>query len=126
MNKKKWSVGSLIPGQETMFIPENKLAVPSFKPEKKEEPAPAASAVRIQQGGLACSVPVKPGSTLLDAALANGCDVKYKCRKGTCGQCAVDVVAGAEFLSARNTAEQKKLGSSAKRLACQSIMSQVK
>ncbi|OLN21980.1 hypothetical protein BTO30_12110 [Domibacillus antri] len=76
----------------------------------------------MRQGTVTCSFPVQTGVLLLDAALERGCGIQYKCRKGTCGACTVDVVSGSEHLSARNRAEQKKLGAAAKRLACQAVM----
>ncbi|MCP3761794.1 (2Fe-2S)-binding protein [Domibacillus sp. A3M-37] len=118
---KKWTVGSLIPGKETRFIPE-KPPVRSVEEKSKKTVMPKQAIVELRQGNTSCSVPALSGTILLDAALKQGCSIQYKCRKGTCGQCAVDIVSGASYLSARNEAEQKKLGSSPRRLACQAII----
>lgn len=124
MNNKKWSVGSLIPGKEAMRAPINppvySIEEKQVKQVKKDTPAEAA--VRWKQKETSCTVPVTPGLTLLDGALQRGCSIDYKCRKGTCGRCTVDIVSGTAFLSPKNEAEKKKLGSSLQRLACQSVM----
>ncbi|MGG3451526.1 2Fe-2S iron-sulfur cluster-binding protein [Domibacillus aminovorans] len=115
MNKKKWTVGSLIPGMETV----REVPVQVVEEKKVDKTAPV---VEIRQGSVSCSVPVKSGVILLDGALEQGCGIKYKCRKGTCGVCTVDILSDSDHLSSRNEAEQKKLGQSAKRLACQAVM----
>lgn len=121
MNNKKWSVGSLIPGKETMRAPINP-PVYSIEEKRAKQDIRTEAAVKWKQKETSCTVPVIPGLTLLDAALQQGCSIDYKCRKGTCGRCAVDIVSGAAFLSPKNEAEKKKLGSSPRRLACQSVM----
>lgn len=66
--------------------------------------------------------PVK--GKLLDAALNQGKPIKYKCQKGTCGQCTVQVLQGPE-LSSPNEQEQIKLGNELNngyRLACQAVI----
>jgi 2Fe-2S ferredoxin len=115
---KKWTVGSLIPGMETV----REMTAQAMKERKMDKTEAVVSVVEVRQGGVSCQVPVKSGVILLDGVLEQGCDIKYKCRKGTCGACTVDVLSGSGHLSARNEAEQKKLGQSAKRLACQAVM----
>lgn len=39
-------------------------------------------------------IPVPSGSTLLEAAEASGLDLPSLCRQGTCGACAVMLIAG--------------------------------
>ncbi len=87
------------------------------KPKTPEQPF-----VELRQGNVTCSVPLSRGTTLLDAALKQGCSVQFKCRKGTCGRCAVDIISGSAYLTERNEAEQKKLGTSPRRLACQAVL----
>src|SRR3954470_15535603 len=41
-----------------------------------------------------CTFPVRTGDILLDGALANGVEIPYDCRAGTCGTCMVQVVKG--------------------------------
>lgn len=118
MNKKKWTVGSLIPGMETV----REVPVRVVEERKVDKIAPVVSVVEIRQDSVFCSVPVRSGVILLDGALEQGCGIKYKCRKGTCGVCTVNILSGSDHLSSRNEAEQKKRGQSAKRLACQAVM----
>jgi len=121
MNNKNWSVGSLIPGKETRRAPINPPVYSiEEKPIKKDIRAEAT--VKWKQKETSCTVPVMPGLTLLEGALQQGCSIDYKCQKGTCGRCVVDIVSGAAFLSPKNEAEKKKLGLSPRRLACQSVM----
>ncbi|MBR1124832.1 oxidoreductase [Bradyrhizobium lablabi] len=41
------------------------------------------------------AVPVPPGTTILDALLAEGLDLPFSCQQGVCGQCETKVLAGA-------------------------------
>lgn len=118
MNKKKWTVGSLIPGMGTV----REVPVQVVEERKGDKTAAVVSIIEIRQGSVSCSVPVKSGVILLDGALGQGCDIKYKCKKGTCGVCTVDILSGSGHLSSRNEAEQKKNGQPEKRLACQAVM----
>ncbi|OES43803.1 2Fe-2S iron-sulfur cluster-binding protein [Domibacillus iocasae] len=118
---KNWTVGSLIPGKEARFISE-KPPVRSAEVKRQKTEMPQQAIVELRQGNTSCSVPVSSGTTLLDAALKQECGIQYKCRKGTCGQCAVEIVSGTSYLLGKNEAEQKKLGSSTLRLACQSVI----
>lgn len=120
MMNREWTVGSLIPGRETRRAP---LEPPARLAEEKQPSLDKlAAAVQWKQKEASCTVSVKPGVTLLDAALEQGCSIDYKCRKGTCGRCTVDILSGETFLSLKNEAEQKKLGASLRRLACQAVM----
>lgn len=62
------------------------------------------------------------GVSLLDAALQQGIPLDHKCKKGTCGRCAVTVLAGAYFLAPKTRREREKTNQPAKRLACQAQM----
>jgi ferredoxin, 2Fe-2S len=109
MNNRVFTVGSLIPGRVMVKQP---VLVPTEKPKMDE--------IIIEQNGRSYEIhPVK--GKLLDAALAEGKQINFKCRKGTCGQCTVKVLKG-PGLSAPNEQEQKKLGNeiaNGYRLACQ-------
>ncbi|WP_156153458.1 2Fe-2S iron-sulfur cluster-binding protein [Domibacillus robiginosus] len=113
---KEWTVGSLIPGREATRLQPKQ---PNRSAEEKKLPAPM---IEWKQKERSCSVPVTSGVTLLDAALRQGCTIDYKCRKGTCGRCAVEVMSGETFLSSKNEAERKKLGAAPRRLACQAVI----
>lgn len=68
--------------------------------------------------------PVK-NKLLLDTALEQNQELSYKCRKGTCGACTVQVVDGYSELSSPNHLEQKKLNDKMVqhyRLACQAMI----
>jgi ferredoxin, 2Fe-2S len=111
MNNRIFTVGSLIPGR-LMVKPQ--LTVPSETKEIKTEE------IIVEQNKSRIEIqPVK--GKLLDAALNQGKQINYKCRKGTCGQCTVKVIK-APGLSAPNELEQKKLKNqltNGYRLACQ-------
>nr|WP_279325979.1 2Fe-2S iron-sulfur cluster-binding protein [Bacillus sp. FJAT-47783] len=59
---------------------------------------------------------------LLDRALSENIPLDFKCRKGTCGKCAVEIVKGANLLHPPNEKELKKCGDVNVRLACQTII----
>jgi ferredoxin, 2Fe-2S len=115
MNRKAFTVGSLIPGSvlpqqsTTVLIKKESTAVPTAKKQ-----------IVVMQNKRSFEIrPVK--GKLLDAALSQGKPIQYKCRKGTCGQCAVKVIEGVG-LTKPNTQEYKKLGkeiANGYRLACQ-------
>jgi ferredoxin, 2Fe-2S len=109
MNNRVFTVGSLIPGR-VMVKPQVIVPTESAKAEE----------IIVEQNDTRMDIkPVK--GKLLDVALAEGKQINYKCRKGTCGQCTVKVLKGTR-LSAPNEQEQKKLGNeiaNGYRLACQ-------
>lgn len=113
MGQRGFTVGSLIPGKivplDKDFDRKNPVT-PSINPEK----------IIVQQSGAKFEITSSKGK-LLDAALNQGKAIKFKCRKGTCGQCTVKVLQGAG-LSTPNKQEYKKLNkeiSNGFRLACQ-------
>jgi ferredoxin, 2Fe-2S len=111
MNNRVFTVGSLIPGR--LMVKPQTPVLTERKEIKTEE-------IIVEQNGRKIEVlPVK--GKLLDAALNQGKQINYKCRKGTCGQCTVKVIKG-PGLSAPNELEQKKLKNqltNGYRLACQ-------
>lgn len=112
MNNRVFTVGSLIPGM--IKVKQQQAPAPT------ETHKPKAEVIIVEQNGAKIEIqPVK--GKLLDIALAQGKQINYKCRKGTCGQCTVKVLIG-PGLSAPNEQEQKKLENELKngyRLACQ-------
>lgn len=129
--RKQLTVGSLLPARPTMQAaspapvtvkqqpqaPSTRFSppVPQEKTEKKQ--------VQVKQRDQAFSVSVAPCQTLLEAALAQGLPIAYKCQQGYCGKCSIQVTAGAQWLGAPTLPEQTKLGkqlASGYRLACQS------
>ncbi len=99
---------------------------------EKEEPkqqstaiseVPSLEKVIVLQGENKFEISPAKGK-LLDAALNQGKPIKYKCRKGTCGQCTVQVLQG-PGLSKPNEQEHINLGNELKngyRLACQAVI----
>jgi 2Fe-2S ferredoxin len=111
MNNRVFTVGSLIPGRVIVKPP---------VPLQTEPKTVKTEAIIVEQNGNRVEIhPVK--GKLLDAALNQGKQINYKCRKGTCGQCTVKVIKG-PGLSAPNEQEKKKLKNeitNGYRLACQ-------
>ena len=125
MNHRVFTVGSLIPGK----------IVPVMNPltrthvEKGETTSQSGESktnlekIIVVQGSNKFEIAPEKGK-LLDAALKQGKAIKYKCQKGTCGQCTVQVLQG-PGLSKPNEQEHKKLGpevSNGYRLACQAVI----
>jgi ferredoxin len=127
VNKRVFTVGSLIPGE--MILLQISPASMEGTLFEKEEPKQQSGAIRevpesekiiVLQGENKFEIaPVK--GKLLDAALNHGKQIRYKCQKGTCGQCTVQVLQG-PGLSKPNEQEHTKLGNELNngyRLACQ-------
>jgi ferredoxin, 2Fe-2S len=115
MNRRAFTVGSLIPGS---VLPQPSTTV-IIKKDSKPESASKKQIVVMQNKQTFEIRPIK--GTLLDAALNQGKPIQYKCRKGTCGQCTVKVIE-AVGLAIPNSLENKKLGkeiANGYRLACQ-------
>ncbi|MBT2727438.1 (2Fe-2S)-binding protein [Bacillus sp. ISL-75] len=124
MNKRVFTVGSLIPGSLAPV-----LHPPASTLFEKEEPKQQSDAFRkephsekiiVLQGEKKFEITPAKGK-LLDVALNQEKPIKYKCQKGTCGQCTVQVLQG-PGLSKPNKQEQIKLGNELNngyRLACQ-------
>jgi ferredoxin, 2Fe-2S len=130
VNKRVFTVGSLIP-VKMASVPKSPDIIerPLFeKEEQKQHPTankevPTLEKIIVVQDENIFEISPAKGK-LLDAALNQGKSIKYKCRKGTCGQCTVQVLQGPS-LSTPNEQEHKKLGSqlsSGYRLACQAAI----
>ncbi|RJS59919.1 2Fe-2S iron-sulfur cluster-binding protein [Bacillus sp. PK3_68] len=118
MNNRKFTVGSLIPNQQT--AEPVTVAWQTQQPPKKQ----LKTSIRLLQNGQTFHVKRFKGN-LLEAALKQNQALQFKCRKGTCGVCTVKVIEGASLLSLPNEQEQKKLKQSLTegyRLACQAVI----
>jgi len=80
------------------------------------------SVIQVEQKGKRFIVQPAASVSLLDAALQQGIPLDHKCKKGTCGRCAVTVLAGAHFLAPKTRREREKTNQPTKRLACQAQM----
>ncbi|WP_221565458.1 2Fe-2S iron-sulfur cluster-binding protein [Alkalihalobacillus sp. TS-13] len=79
--------------------------------------------IYIIQNGTAYSVRLDKYMTLLDSALQQGNKIDFKCKKGTCGRCKVQLLKGMSILTEPNDQEEEKLDNlidQGFRLACQS------
>jgi ferredoxin, 2Fe-2S len=113
MNRRAFTVGSLIPGS---VVPQQSIFI---KVESKPVPTTKKQIVVMQNKRTFGIQPIK--GKLLDVALNQGKPIQYKCRKGTCGHCTVKVIEGVG-LTEPNSQEHKKLGkeiNNGYRLACQ-------
>ncbi|MCL6570241.1 MAG: (2Fe-2S)-binding protein [Bacillus sp. (in: Bacteria)] len=111
MDRRVFTVGSLISGK---IVSELK----SSDGEKNH----LQEKIIVQQGNDMFEISPSKGRLLLDAALNQGKPIRFKCRKGTCGQCTVKLVQGPSLLSQPNEQEHKKLKhelANGYRLACQ-------
>jgi ferredoxin len=127
VNKRVFTVGSLIPGSLAPVL--NPPASTLFEKEEPKQPSDAireelhSEKIIVLQGENKFEITPAKGK-LLDVALNQGKPIKYKCRKGTCGQCTVQVLQG-PGLSKPNEQEHIKLGnelSNGYRLACQAVI----
>jgi ferredoxin len=66
----------------------------------------------------------QPGHDLLSQLLDAGADLNYICMSGSCGTCAVRVLAGAEHLEPLGPAERIRLlvHDGSRRLSCQAVV----
>ncbi|WP_161798175.1 2Fe-2S iron-sulfur cluster-binding protein [Aneurinibacillus tyrosinisolvens] len=81
--------------------------------------------IHLQQNQSKFEVDPIIGQILLEAALQQGGFLDFKCRKGTCGRCTVQVTKGTSLLLPPNQIEQQKLNrflTEGYRLACQAII----
>ncbi|ASS74030.1 hypothetical protein CIG75_02890 [Tumebacillus algifaecis] len=123
---KKLTVGSLIEskrGPESRPVAQ-RLASHGLAPRTSSVPPVATPPrpIKLRQSGRSLVVSALSGATLLQAGLRQAQPIAYKCQKGTCGQCAVQVIAGAEQLSPPTPLEQQTLSASRTsglRLSCQ-------
>ena len=75
----------------TRGLPAEQVHVERFSSDK---PAAVEGGFTVQLARLGRSVEVPPGSTILDALLALGIEVRYSCRSGICGSCETQVLDG--------------------------------
>lgn len=128
MREPRLTVGSLVPNASlTSFTRRNtvtQVKQVQVNPVKEERPKRTAT-IKLLQNNKVYKVQPTKGKLLLDAALQQGQNINYKCRKGTCGACTVKVEEGGAYLSPVNDKEQKKLTQSTSnsyRLACQAMI----
>jgi 2Fe-2S ferredoxin len=123
---RKLTVGSLIKNSlQSVEINENNQDISLTETNKEVEPNKLTeqSEILISQNETTFSV-VPMEETLLDSALEQGHALQYKCKKGTCGQCMVQVLKGKEQLTPPNDQEKIKLNEALKddyRLSCQTL-----
>jgi ferredoxin len=121
VNHRVFTVGSLIPGKSAPV--QNSPTNSVFEKRESGEIKPDMGKIIVVQGANKFEIaPVK--GKLLDVALNQGKPIKYKCQKGTCGQCTVQVLLGTK-LSKPNEQEHNKLGNEVNngyRLACQAVI----
>lgn len=120
MNKMVLTVGSLIPKHLKENIPVLRERVTPAPVIKRIIQHPQKTISLLQKNRRFDVRPEK--GKLLDAALSQGQDLQYKCKKGTCGECKVKVEKGMDILSPPNSMEMKKLDDvflEGYRLACQ-------
>ncbi|EJL47245.1 MULTISPECIES: 2Fe-2S iron-sulfur cluster-binding protein [Brevibacillus] len=132
--RKQLTVGSLIAGRSPVQtpaptpvsgnMPETTRRAGSFsRLQTKPQTTIKRKQVTVKQHDQTISVEQAPCQTLLQAALAQGQPLSYKCRQGYCGKCRVLVVSGTSLLDAPTKQESEKLDqklASGYRLACQS------
>jgi len=114
--RKPLTVGSLIPGRQA---PPVSLSNHRSSPSRSCQPE---AMIRLKQNDTVFAIRPQAGQLLLDAALSQLQPLSYKCRKGSCGKCAVQLLAGSHLLSPPTAAEQTKLEETLQqgyRLACQ-------
>ncbi|MCQ6278781.1 2Fe-2S iron-sulfur cluster binding domain-containing protein [Bacillus sp. EB600] len=113
MDNRVWTVGSLIPGSIKLHT--------VLTPNRSRRELPYSKNIILQQNEKSFEIRPAKGK-LLDAALNQGNELSYKCRKGTCGLCSVKIVENGTGLSKPNEKEKEKLKAEINngfRLACQ-------
>jgi 2Fe-2S ferredoxin len=124
---RKLTVGSLIKEDvKSLEIkePDHDINLTETNKESKPNNHTDQSEILISQNNTTFSVKPLEEETLLDSALQQGHALQYKCKKGTCGQCTVQVLKGKDQLNSPNNQEKIKLNESLNdeyRLACQTL-----
>jgi ferredoxin len=126
---KKLTVGSLKSGNEER----HKTGVSNDTVASSKQPANYSSnhikeprTIIFTQNNKVFTITASDGKyTLLDAALQSNKPVNFKCRAGTCGKCAVQIIKGEHWLADKtgqeeDTLKRKKI--TGFRLACQSVV----
>ncbi|WP_157800955.1 2Fe-2S iron-sulfur cluster-binding protein [Bacillus solitudinis] len=116
MTERRFTVGSLLKQSNLAKERLNTNKITENENESKNK-------VVVKQHGTTYSVDVTGArESLLEAALGQKQNLDYKCTKGTCGRCEVEVISGVDFLSAITEKESEKLQdrvNEGHRLACQ-------
>ncbi|MGG1658908.1 2Fe-2S iron-sulfur cluster-binding protein [Brevibacillus sp. NRS-1366] len=132
--RKQLTVGSLLPTRAAIQtasptpvsmepVPQTQVPTTPFSPVPARQWEMEKKQVQVKQREQSFSIPFAPCQTLLEAALAKGQPISYKCQEGYCGKCSVQVTSGDEWLDKPTLQEQTKLGknlAAGYRLACQS------
>jgi ferredoxin, 2Fe-2S len=108
--ERRLTVGSLIKNKQRIEITE----FPSVIKSKTMQ-----SVIKIKQNNQFFKLLPISNELLLDSALKQGIPLDYKCRKGTCGKCAVEVFEGQNLLYPRTKRELEKFQDVNMRLVCQ-------
>ncbi|SEN73056.1 2Fe-2S iron-sulfur cluster-binding protein [Lihuaxuella thermophila] len=124
MSKKRLTVGSLRP-QAKESLP-RKVNPSSAHPAPGQQHTTRQTAsrplIKLKQHDRTFTLIPVSGTTLLDAALSQHQPIDYKCRKGDCGKCKVQVLEGSACISSPAPEEistLKKELAKGYRLACQ-------
>ncbi|WP_141430578.1 2Fe-2S iron-sulfur cluster-binding protein [Bacillus sp. 03113] len=124
MRRRSLSVGSLIPKNQIVSQkPEQELKHKQEIPTNNRKIDQKVKLKLVQNENVFEVTPVK-GTKLLDAALEQGQNLNFKCRKGTCGVCTVRITDGISLLDTPNKQEQDKLKNAIAdqyRLSCQAV-----
>ncbi|OEH94073.1 2Fe-2S iron-sulfur cluster-binding protein [Bacillus solimangrovi] len=78
--------------------------------------------VEIRQNGEQYEVVPKKGKTLLEAAIIQEVPLDFKCQKGNCKRCVIELLSGKELLNSPTEKEYEKIPEDLDggfRLACQ-------
>jgi 2Fe-2S ferredoxin len=121
LNDRKLTVGSLITDSSHPLETNQDTNLPKSN---IVEEFTEQNEILISQGRTTFSVKPVKEETLLDSALQQGHALQYKCKKGTCGRCMVQVLKGKDQLNSPNDQEKRKLNESIDddyRLACQTL-----
>jgi 2Fe-2S ferredoxin len=128
LNDRKLTVGSLI--MNNFHSSENKSennqdnSLTKSTKSNKVETSTEQRKILISQNRTTFSVTPVKEKTLLDSALKQGQSLQYKCKKGTCGRCMVQILKGKDQLNSPNDQEISKLNEFLEddyRLACQTL-----
>jgi 2Fe-2S ferredoxin len=121
LNNRKLTVGSLITDSSHPLETNQDI---NLTTSNKTEEFTEQSDILISQNSTSFSVKPVKEETLLDSALQQGHTLQYKCKKGSCGQCMVQILKGKDQLNSPNDQEKRKLNESIDddyRLACQTL-----
>lgn len=108
--ERRLTVGSLIQNKYVINI--------KHSPESSESET-NKTLIKIRQHNQSYGVSPVSNELLLDCALKQNIPLDYKCRKGSCGKCMVEVLDGEELLDTPTKSELKKSQRENLRLACQ-------